>query len=215
MNEHPVYLPAPPPSRSQVLSRMIALLVLVGLVLLVVFFAYQFMTVSSQNSQLKTANAALQKKVDDLSKQSNAQTGTTSNANSSSFAAKTCTAANPTQSEQDDLVSAVENQNYALVKKYMADKVYVVIAGQDKGGQETQDQAVTDLKFLNPAGNPWNFDISGDTLGIWRSNSLKAYFAPPLVVGASADNWVVSFQFDSCAKVGTIFMTANSTYFSQ
>ncbi|HSW99232.1 MAG TPA: hypothetical protein VLF71_05330 [Candidatus Saccharimonadales bacterium] len=215
MNDHPVYLPAPPPNRSQVLSRMVALLVLVGLVLLVVFFAYQFTTVSSQNAQLKTANAALQKKVNDLTQQPAGQTGTTSNANSSSFGAKTCTATTPSQSEQDDLVAAVENQNYALAKKYMADSVNVVIAGQEKGGQEPQAQALTDLKFLDQGGAPWNFDISGDTLGIWRSHSLKAYFAAPLVVGASADGVVVSFQFDTCAKVSTIFMTGDSTYLSQ
>lgn len=197
------------------MARAFALFVLVGLILLVGFLGYEFFTVSTQNNQLKAANGSLQQKIDKLNQQlsgkTSGTTGTTSNASSSSFASKTCTATAVPQSEQDTLASAISAQDYNSVKAYMADQVNVVIAGQEKGGDESAADATIDLTYLNAATAPWNFKLPSTTTDVWRAHTFKQYFTGVYIAGESTDNEVISLQFDGCNKVSGIFMANDVT----
>jgi hypothetical protein len=225
MDQHPIYLPAPPPNRSQTMARALALGVLVGLILLVTFLGYEFFSVATQNNQLKAANASLQQKVDKLNKQvasgskSASTSGTNASTGTSASTGKTCNASTPlttiAKTLKDTIASYVSNEDYDSLQSYMADQVNVVIAGQEKGGNESSDDAVSDMAFINSGTTPWNFSIPTGTTDVWRAHTFQPYFTGNYFAGEAADNVIVSFQFDGCSKINTIFMASDPSLVEQ
>lgn len=204
------------------MARALALGVLVGLILLVGFLGYEFFSVSTQNNQLKAANASLQQKADKLSKQAasakSSGNGTTSTSSSSS-GGKTCNASTPTttvaQTLKNAIASYVSTQDYDSLQSYMANQVNVVIAGQEKGGNESSDDAVADMAYLNSGTAPWNFSLPTSTTDIWRAHTFQSYFTGNYFAGEAADNVIVSFQFDGCSKINAVFMANDPTLVEQ
>jgi hypothetical protein len=189
---------------------------LVVLALLAGWLAWLLKQCRDNDAKNKTTISSLQKKVDDLNKQLAAKGSGGNNSGTSSSGGGTCTGA-PTISQtlKDNLAAAVSSQNYAALNGYMASSVNVVIAASEHGGQETPQQAVADMQYLNSATGPWDFNLSGSTLSSWQAHFYKQYFTDPFYAGKAASDQVMSYQFDCNGKVNGVFMAASADLLTQ
>ena len=92
----------------------------------------------------------------------------------------------------------------------MASTIKVIIAASEGIGDRTPVQAINDLKYLDSATDPWDFALNATTLSKYQSGDYKDYFKSTSIVGKSANNYVISFNFDSSGKINGIFMSVNS-----
>ncbi len=111
---------------------------------------------------------------------------------------------------KENVDAALESENYAALESYMADSVRVVIAASEGVGDRTPAQALEDLKYLNSASSPWDFDLPAATIADWRTGDYASYFPETLsLVGRSSDGYVVVFKFNASEKITDIFMSVN------
>ncbi len=107
--------------------------------------------------------------------------------------------------------AAITSGKYADLKPLMADSVTVILAASEGLGARTPDQAVADLKYLDTATDPWNFKVNSSAQGQdWRTGDYASYFPLAALAGESANNYVVSFQFNDVGDIAVIFMTNDS-----
>lgn len=116
----------------------------------------------------------------------------------------------PGQATLDNIEAAVKSGNYAALEGLMASKVNVILAASEGVGMRTPAQAVSDIKYLDSGNDPWDFDLSAATITDYQSGDYKQYFPATAHVGKSANNYVVSFQFDGDSKISGIFMAASA-----
>ncbi|MBA3757834.1 hypothetical protein H0X09_03145 [Candidatus Saccharibacteria bacterium] len=116
----------------------------------------------------------------------------------------------PALATLDNIEAAVKSGNYAALQGYMATKVNVIIAASGGVGERTAAQAVTDIKYLDTGTDPWDFSLPEATLSDYRAGDYKQYFPATAFVGKSANNYLVSFNFDGDSKINGIFMAANA-----
>ena len=140
---------------------------------------------------LKTANASLAKDLKEAQ-------------------GKAESAAKPSQQDLDNIAAAVKSGNYAALEQLMASKVTVIIAASEGLGERTPAQAIADIKYLDSGTDPWDFALPAATVDGYQAGDYKQYFPDGALAGQSANNYVVSFSFDSSGKVSTIFMVANA-----
>lgn len=128
-------------------------------------------------------------------------------ANSNDSAADDADNDTPTSSvlTEENIADAVSSGNYAALEGYMADTVRVIIAASEGVGDRTPAQAVEDMKYLDGGTDPWTFELSEETLLEWRFGDYGSYFPLSAVVGKSANNYVVSFQFNPEGKISVVF----------
>jgi cell division protein FtsB len=144
---------------------------------------------------LQAKNAKLEKDLADAKKETPASTE----------------AKRPNQATLDNIKAAIVSGNTAALAGYMAPTVRVIVAASEGIGDRTPTQAITDLKYLDGATDPWNFALPAATLTPYQSGDYKQYFPTTAYVGKSANNYVISFQFDSNGKINGIFMTNNAS----
>lgn len=203
-------------------SHMIVKVFIVIIILLLLAFSgwliWQLGQSKNQDSKTTAANAQLQQKVDDLTKQLAAAKA----ASSSGTATKVPPPVIPTtcspvisQDLKANLAAAVGSQNYAALVGYMASSVNVVIAASGKTGSESATQAVSDMSYLNSATGSWNFSVSAATMNLWATHFYKAYFTANFFAGEAASHQVVSFQFDCDSKVNGVFMASDASLLEQ
>jgi cell division protein FtsB len=148
----------------------------------------------AQITALQAKNAKLEKDLADAKKEAPASTE----------------AKRPNQAALDNIKGAIVSGNTAALAGYMAPTVRVIVAASEGIGDRTPTQAINDLKYLDGATDPWNFDLPAATLTPYQSGDYKQYFPTTAYVGKSANNYVISFQFDSNGKISGIFMTNNA-----
>lgn len=115
----------------------------------------------------------------------------------------------PTAAQLDNIQAAITSGNTAALEGYMASSVNVIIAASEGLGTRTPAQAVGDLDYLVSASVSWDFSLSSATLASYAGGSYSSYFPSGALVGKSSENKVVSFVFNSSAKISTIFMSAS------
>ncbi len=106
--------------------------------------------------------------------------------------------------------AAVKDGNYASLQPLMADSVAVVIAASEFTSPKTPAEAVAELKYLDAATDPWNFDLPAATLSSYRNGDYASYVPLTAVIGQSANNYVVSFQTNTSGKIAVIFMSVDA-----
>ena len=116
----------------------------------------------------------------------------------------------PSAATLDSIKDAIKSGNTAALEGYMAASVNVILAASEAYGPQTPTQAIKDLDYLNSATDPWDFALSSTTLAKYQSGDYKQYFPTTALVGQSANDYVVSFQFDSSGKINGIFMTVSA-----
>ena len=88
--------------------------------------------------------------------------------------------------------------------------VIVLIAASGGVGERTPTQAIKDMEYVtNNATTPWDFNLSADTLGSYRSKAYGQYFPIGSVAVKSANKYVISFLFNDEGKIVAIFMANN------
>ena len=113
----------------------------------------------------------------------------------------------PTEAVRQSIKESITSGNTAALEGYMASTVRVIVAASEGIGDRTPTQAISDLKYIDAATTPWNFALDGTTLAKYGSGDYKAYFSSNSIVGKSANNFVISFNFNSAGKINGIFMT--------
>ncbi len=116
----------------------------------------------------------------------------------------------PTDAVKQSIKESITSGNTAALEGYMASTVRVIVAASEGIGDRTPVQSISDLKYIDAATTPWNFSLDGATLAKYGSGEYKAYFSSNSVVGKSANNFVISFNFNSTGKINGIFMTNNA-----
>lgn len=154
------------------------------------------------NADLKAKNIALETKISDLEKQ-------LETAEASAPANSACNSS-ATADLKANIKDAISSKNYAALEGYMAASVNVVFAASEKGGPVTPAQAVSDLDYLNSATSPWNFALPAATLASYKAGGYGKYFGAETYVGRSANDYVVSFDFNCSTKIDVIFITGNA-----
>lgn len=113
----------------------------------------------------------------------------------------------PSASDIENIKASITSSNTAALEGYMAATVRVILAASEGVGDRTPTQAIADLSYLDSATDPWNFDLPVATLTGYRDGTYASYFPETAVVGKSANNYVVSFTFNSGGKISGIFVT--------
>lgn len=155
-----------------------------------------------QNKNLQ-AMSELQKQLADLNKKMESTTNTSTSQQQNK--------ALPTVQDIANIESAITSGNTSALESYMASSVAVVIAATESAGTRTPSQAVSDLKYLSNATDPWDFKLDATTLTKYQNGAYKTYFKTNTLVGKSANGYVVAFNFDSAGKINGIFMAVNSS----
>jgi outer membrane murein-binding lipoprotein Lpp len=119
----------------------------------------------------------------------------------------------PNQATLDSISAAITSGNTAALQGYMASSVNVIRAATDgpTNGARTPAQAVGDVDYVKNGTAPWNFALPAATLATYQSGGYKQYFPTTAYVGKSANNYLISFQFDSSAKINGIFMSVDAS----
>lgn len=116
----------------------------------------------------------------------------------------------PSAAALESIKDAVKSGNTAALEGYMAASVNVILAASEAYGPQTPTQAIKDLEYLNSATDPWDFALASATLAKYQAGDYKQYFPTTALVGQSANDYVVSFQFDNAGKISGIFMTVSA-----
>lgn len=185
--------------RNKVLSLVLAILLAASLGVNAWQYAISLQA-ANDKAQLNKEKADLQTMVDQLKNaQQNAATGESSEA------------CNDAVSEvvKENIKAALDSKNTAVFATYASNPVKFVLAASEKGGNESPDQAATDMEYTHSATGPWNFSLPASTLSTYDASFYTDYFDHNAYVGKSASGMVVSFDFDCDGKINQIFITAN------
>jgi uncharacterized protein HemX len=148
------------------------------------------------------ANKKANNSYDSASKSSNATPKAAKKSES-----KTAESKAPSQATLDNIKASITSKNTAALEGYMAASVNVILAASEAYGPQTPAQAVKDVDYVSGGTEPWNFALPAATLAQYQAGDYKQYFPASALVGKSANDYVISFQFDSAGKINGIFMT--------
>lgn len=174
--------------------------VIIILVIAATTFAWLWWQAKHEAANLSREKTSLQNALDAMETEQN-------NANSSGKSTTPCT---PTISQalKDKIKAALTAKNYSSIQSDMSAAVNVIFAASEKGGDVTPAQAVLDLAYLTSATSPWDFNLPASTLANYKAGFYTTYFGTNTYAGKSANSYIVSFDFDECAKIKTIFVAS-------
>jgi type II secretory pathway pseudopilin PulG len=119
-----------------------------------------------------------------------------------------CTITAPIATTIDNIKASITSGNTAALEGYMASSVNIVLA--DTGGivAGTPTKAVSSItNFIASATAPWNFALSTSVLDKFSAGGYAKYFPSSAVVGLSANDKVISFNFDCDAKISAVLLS--------
>lgn len=148
----------------------------------------------NQIKDLEAKNAQLQKELEDSKKTSQASQQ------------KDLTVS-PTAEDLENIEAAITSKNYAALEGYMADTVTVILAASEGIGPRTPAQAIADMNYLSGGTNPWNFALPAATITAWESGDYATYIKSAVLVGKSANDYVVALKFNTSGEITDVFMT--------
>lgn len=211
VEQEPVAEPKPQtvPKNKGIKSKV--MMALTAIVLLIAGAAggymYRDKIAKDQAEKSQAEITSLQAKVTKLEKDViDAQKSTSTTSSSSTAQSKS-----PSASVLENIQASITSGNTAALEGYMASSVKVILAASEGVGDRTPTQAIGDLKYLDSATAPWDFALPAATITKYQAGDYKQYFPTTALVGKSANNYVISFQFDSNAKISGIFMAANAS----
>lgn len=109
---------------------------------------------------------------------------------------------------KENLKAAIEVGNYQPIESYMADKVNVILEASECCGEKNGPDAALELEYLYDAVGPWNFDQSNETIKKLKEVEPIKYGPESAFIGIAANEYTVSFKFNSENKINGITMAA-------
>jgi hypothetical protein len=113
------------------------------------------------------------------------------------------------QEKKDVIAAAVKARTYSTLQSMMTDPVDLVISGSNASGEASPEVAVDEMRFLNGVTDPWDFALSPYVTNVWAAHEYRLYFIDSFFAGRAASDEVVSFGFNECGKIETIFMISD------
>lgn len=188
-------------------SNNVGMWVLAGLLVVAVgviaWLVWQWMSLDSQNKNLRADNLVLQAEINELKKKvvsGEASPGSTD---------ETACSPEVTAEAKENIAAAVETGNTAALEGYMADTVRVIIAASEGVGDRTPTEAISDMDYLTGGADPWDFALDAATIASWDAGFYTDYFDDNTYAGRAANGMVVVFDFNDCGKINEVFMVAN------
>ena len=167
-----------------------------------------------RNKNAKDAQNADQLQISSLQTKNNQLTKDLAAANKATTTATTAatTGVAPNATTLDSIKASITSGNTAALAGYMATTVKVTMAAAATSGDRTPTQAVSDITtYIKSATSPWSFDIPAATLAKYQAGTYKQYFPTTATVGQSANNYVISFQYDASSKISGVYMTNDAS----
>lgn len=117
----------------------------------------------------------------------------------------------PAASVIENIKASITSGNTAALEGYMATNVIVVNAG-GTSVEGTASQAVSSVTtFISGTTSLWDFALSTSTLSTYATGTYGQYFADNSVVGKSTSKKVISFSFDSKAKISKVLLASSES----
>lgn len=190
--------------KTVLLILLIVLLIAGG----VAAFWWRDMTAKDAESKLNANIAALDKTVATLNAKLAANTSSTTTTTTTTDGQTVCTPVAPVAATIDNIKASITSGNTAALEGYMATSVNVVLANTGGVVSGTPTQAVTSITdFITSATAPWNFALSSTILTKYSAGGFGKYFPSIAVVGQSANNKVISFNFDCDGKINAVLLS--------
>ena len=195
--------------QSQQTKSILAGVLAVILLVMAVFGGYGWRNNSAedQNQGYQDQISQLQQKIVKLQKD---LSGSSSQTNKNKASTNVADTTKPSAAALENIEASITSGNTAALEGYMAATVRVIIAASEGVGDRTPAQAVSDIKYLNSGTDPWDFSLPAATIDGYQAGDYKSYFPNGALIGKSANNYVVSFTFDSAGKISGVFMVADA-----
>lgn len=115
----------------------------------------------------------------------------------------------PSDSMKANIKDALDSKNTAVFETYVTDPVIFVLAGTEKGGQDSAAEAAQGMSYTHSATGPWDFDLSAETIANYEAGFYRDYFDANTYAGKADSGMVASFDFDCDGKIKQIFISAS------
>lgn len=109
---------------------------------------------------------------------------------------------------KENIKAAINTGNTQPFETYMADKVSIILEASECCGIKNPTDATKQLDYLNDAVGPWNFDQSNDIIKKLKELEPTKYGPESAFIGIAANEYTVSFKFNSDNKINGITMAA-------
>ena len=109
---------------------------------------------------------------------------------------------------KENIKAAINTGNFQPFEGYMADKVNVILEASECCGVKNSTDAALQLKYLNDAEGPWNFDQSNETIKKLKEIEPTKYGPESAFIGIASNEYIVSFKFNAENKISDITMAA-------
>lgn len=188
-----------------------------GLIIIHIFAILAFIAVSGAAIYLYLDNASKSEKLEKYSEQVVSSTistisllGSTTSTTVDNTTVETIVAAAvaPSATAISNIQGSVTTGNTQPLEGYMSDSVNVILAASEAYGPRTAGQAallVSDY-IGDSTTTTWDFALSASVLAGYATSGYSQYFPANAIVGKSSTNKLISFSFDSNAKIRTVFL---------
>ncbi len=103
------------------------------------------------------------------------------------------------------VVAAVTSRSYESLRPFMVQSPEVILESSGCCGRLTQDNAISQLSYLNNAASPWNFDDANSTAAALRAKNYAGRYIGA-IIGIAQNEYTVAVQLDGQNKISRITM---------
>lgn len=195
-------------SKSKSVKKVLSAIIVIALLLLAAGAGYYWGDKQAKDTSDKTLTEKelLIKQLQDDKTKLEAELAAAKDSTSETETVTTC----PSDTLTANIKDAVQSQNYAALEGYMADTVNVILAASEGLGPRTPTEAVADMNYLSGGTGTWDFTLPAEELSSYAAGFYTTYFPADAYVGKAANNYLVSFTFDTDCKISGVFITGQT-----
>jgi hypothetical protein len=110
------------------------------------------------------------------------------------------------QDLRNKIQAAIDAKNYQALASLLGKNVTFTKAGSSTA-QQTPEQVIASLGYLNGANGAWNWNVSPALLTQLQQGSNAQYFGPGAIIGQSSNGYVVAITVNSSGQVTNVFVS--------
>jgi predicted negative regulator of RcsB-dependent stress response len=117
----------------------------------------------------------------------------------------------PSEDTLKKIETAISTKKYSDIQDLMAPNIskFVYATDGDESGLRTPAKMVSELKYLDNAKAPWDFDLPEKTISGYQDSNSPEYFTAGALIGKSSNNYLVSFVFNNDGKIVGVFLSVS------